>query len=750
MARPVRYTFILVLVALSTAMAAVGGWRFARASAPVSGPIILISVDALRADRLGAYGASNSRTPAMDTLATDGVVFERAYSPSPQTLPAHASLLTGRLPFRTGVRDTVGFALPPREETIAEVLRGRGYDTAAIVSSYALRQETGIDQGFAFFDDELTEDPSMAVGPLVRDGTEAQQIAEHWLETARTDRAFLFLHLHGAHSPHRPLDGDLDLAGRYDHAVAYSDEAVGGLIQYLKSHQLYDQSTIILTSDHGEGLGDHGEQGHGLLLYEEAVRVPLIIKPAAGEGRVRRVPDLVQLVDLVPTIADLARAPLPDDLDGESLAPLLEGEGERLSPRLIYAESLFGHYHFGWSPMASLTDGRFRYIRTSRDELYDLEADPHEQVNLVMEQPERTARLRSALDALHPGTAFPRPPSFEAATAAEVFDGTGNDVRHRLEALGYVVGTWRTPTPDDGVLPDPKDKVAVLESYREAVDLAAGRQWLRAIEVLQVILRHDPGDADLWRRLAVTARRAGRHDRAVEAWRRAAARDPDDPGAPLGAAAALLHIGRLAEARAQAEAALVSAGDPEVDAKARAHELLARIALAQHDADAARSHADAALSLAPGRPLPEYVEGRLLFDRKRYADALPHFERALALLSDPAAGPIADLHLSAAETLVHLERHDEAEREFLEELARFPDNMRARTGLATLYDATGRAAEAADVIADLLLVHPTPDGYRAAAWLWTAFGQPKQAAAVRAESARVFPPAQASASRSRD
>jgi arylsulfatase A-like enzyme/Tfp pilus assembly protein PilF len=746
LARPFRYTFILVLVAVSTAMAAVGGWRFARASAPVSGPIILVSIDALRADRLRAYGGTSALTPAMDTLATDGVVFERAYSPSPQTLPAHASMLTGRLPFRTGVRDSVGVALPSREETIAEVLRGRGYDTAAIVSSYALRQETGIDQGFAFFDDNLTEDPSMAVGPLVRDGTEAQQIAEHWLETARTDRAFLFLHLHGAHRPYRSLDVDRSRAGRYDNAVAYADGAIGGLIQYLKSHQLYDQSTIILTSDHGEGLGDHGEQGHGLLLYEEAVRVPLIIKPAAGEGHVRRVPDLVQLVDLVPTIADFARAPLPDDLDGESLAPLLEGERERPSPRLVYAESLFGHSRFGWSPMASVTDGRFRYIRTSSDELYDLEADPQEQVNLVAERPDQAARLRSALDALDRGRAIPPSLPLETATAAEAFDQAGNDARHRLEALGYIAPTWRAPAPEDGILPDPKDKVAVLESYREAVDLAAGRQWFGAIDVLQATLRDDPANADLWRRLAAAASLAGRHDRAVEAWRRVVALDPDDLGAPLAAAAALLQIARLSEARGQAEAVLASAREQDVEAKTRAHELLARIALARRDPDTARSHADAGLSLTPGRPLPDYVEGRLLFDRKQYADALSHFERAIAALSDPAARSVADLHLSTAETLVHLERHDEAELEFLHELARFPYSMRARMGLATLYHATGRAGDAAGVITDLLLLHPTPDGYRAAVQLWTAFGQPKQAAAVRAEAARVFPTPRASAS----
>jgi arylsulfatase A-like enzyme/Tfp pilus assembly protein PilF len=740
LARPVRYTFILGLVAVSTAMAAVGGWRFARASAPVSGPIILISVDALRTDRLRAYGASGARTPAMDTLAGDGVVFERAYSPSPQTLPAHASLLTGRLPFRTGVRDTAGFALPPREKTIAEVLRDRGYDTAAIVSSYALRQETGIDQGFAFFDDGLTEDPSLAVGPLVRDSAEAQQIAEHWLESARTDRAFLLLHLHGAHAPRQPLDPAATATAAYDEAVIHADAAVGGVVQYLKSHQLYDQSTIILTSDHGEGLGDHGEEGHGLLLHDEALHVPLIIKPAAGEGRRRRVPDLVQIVDLVPTIADLARAPLPDDLDGESLTPLLE-EGGALPSRLAYAESLFGHYRFGWSPAAAVTDGRFRYVRTSREELYDLEADPREARDLAAALPGETARLRSALDLMAGNVGVPRMPVHDAATATDAIDGPGNEVRHRLEALGYVGRTRPAPPSTDGTEPEPNDQVAVVEWYRAAADFAARRQWLGAIDVLQRVVSHDPKSADAWRRLGAAWSLAGRYDRAADAYGRAAVLEPEDPGAPLGAAAALLQAGRLTEARTHAEAAVSLPGESGVEPKARAHELLARIALGQRDADGARAHAEAALDLEPGRPLPAYIEGRLLSDRRRYEEAMPHLERAMAALSDPATRPIADLHSTAAETLVSLKRHDEAERAFLDEIERFPYNLRARTGLASLYHATGRTEEAADVIADLLIVHPTPDGYRAAARLWTALGLPKQAAMVRAEAVRAFPPA---------
>jgi hypothetical protein len=194
-ARPLRFTFILVLTALGTGLAAVGGWRYARASAPVNGPIILISIDTLRADRLPAYGYQKIKTPALDALAADGAVFERAYSHSPQTLPAHASLLTGRLPFETGVRDNVGFVLKPNERLLPQMLRERGFATAGIVSAYTLRKETGIGQGFDFFDDgTLPASTEATVGqPLQRDGAEAAEIAERWLGQQESPRVFLFL-----------------------------------------------------------------------------------------------------------------------------------------------------------------------------------------------------------------------------------------------------------------------------------------------------------------------------------------------------------------------------------------------------------------------------------------------------------------------------------------------------------------------------------------------------------------------------
>ncbi len=359
MARLLRFTVILGLAALGTTLAAIGGWQYARASAPVNGPVILISIATLRTDHLPLYGYDRVKTPAIDALAADGTVFDRAYSHSPQTLPAHVSLLSGRLPFETGVRDEVGFTLKSSERLLPQMLRERGFTTAGIVSTNRLGRETGISRGFDFFDDEMPAGlaPSLE-GTARRDGVESEAIAERWLDQQRSSRVFLFLQLNDVHGPYATASEDAEDSS-YDAAVERSDKVVGRLIRFLKSHQLYDQSTIVLLSDHGEGLGDHGETEHGLFVYNEVIHVPLVVKQSAGLGGGRRIGTIVQHVDLVPTLLDLAKAPLPNSLRGRSLKPLLEN-GQLLENRLVYSEAGYGRHRFGWSGLASLTDGRFQ------------------------------------------------------------------------------------------------------------------------------------------------------------------------------------------------------------------------------------------------------------------------------------------------------------------------------------------------------------------------------------------------------
>jgi arylsulfatase A-like enzyme/predicted Zn-dependent protease len=723
--RPLRFIFILLLAALGTGLAAVGGWRYARASAPVSGPIIVISVDTLRADHLPAYGYTKVKTPAIDALAADSTVFERAYSHAPQTLPAHASLLSGQLPFETGVRDNVGFSVKPDVRMLPQMLRERGFTTGGVVSAYVLRKETGISQGFDFFDGEMPpSSPELSIGQVQRDGGQSEQIAEHWLDSIGTARAFLFLHLYEPHKPYAPPERFSAFAP-YDGEIAYTDEIVGRLLKYLKTHQLYDRSTIILLSDHGEGLGDHGEQEHGLFVYDEAIHVPLIIKQESNAGAGRRIADLVQHIDLVPTILDLVKAPGAANLRGRSLKPILEGTA-KLTPATIYSEALYARYHFGWSELTALTDERYRYIKAPREELYDLAHDPHERTNIAEERPQPRQALRSALDRVAGGATIQSPSTISA------------EARERLQALGYVGAQTDISAQPGSTLPDPKDKREVLERYRAAVDFASQRKWPQAIALLQQILRNEPEMADVWSQLAVFATRLDRFDLAVDAYKHYIALKPNEPTAYIGAAAGLLKLRKLDEARETASLAADVADEKDHRSKASAHEMLAKIALAKHDPDTAREEAELARAEDPTLPLPIFIDARLLYDQGKYEDALPGFVQAIDELKKSGTLQITELHFYAADTLARLERYPEAEREFIAELKYFPQNIRARGGLAMLYQASGKPEAASRMLDDMVRITPTPDSYALSARLNSMFGNRKQAESVKAEARRAF------------
>lgn len=732
MSRPIRFTFILGLAALATVFAAVGGWRFARASAPLNGPIIIVSIDSLRADRLPAYGYAGVRTPALDALAADGVIFERAYSHSPSTLPSHAAMLTGRLPFETGVRDNVGFTLKTSERSLAQMLRDRGYATGAVVSAFALRKATGIGSGFDFFDSDLRPDAAGAttVGHLKRDGAASEAIAERWLTSVGSARALLFLHLDEPHKPYVLPDRFGEYA-EYDGAVAYSDEIVGRLVRYLKSHQMYDRSTIVVLSDHGEGLGDHGEQQHGLFLYDEAIHVPLIVKQEGNAGAGRRVSAVVQHIDLVPTILELVKTSIPGGLRGRSLKPLLDGTGQ-VPARPVYSESLYARYQFGWSDLVAVTDERYRYVKAPAEELYDLSRDPHERTNLAGD-PSAAAQLktlRASLERLTAGAKMQ--PPVESLSA---------DERERLQALGYFGGRTLTPSSAGTAiadLEDPKDRVETVERYRAAIEVAGARRWREAIGRLQQILVDDPEMPGLWSQLAGFALRIDRFDLAADAFKHYAALTPASPDGYLGAATALLKQRKLDEARAMATRAADVAADTDRTSRASAFEILARIAVVRRDAEAARAEAARSNEEDPRSPVSAFIDARLLYEQGHFADALPLFEQALEQQKKAGGVALPDLHYYAADTYGRLDRSSEAETEFLAELHDFPYHLRARAGLATLYHAMSRDDEAASAIAEMTDVLPTPESYAAAARLWSLVGNQLQAEAIRAEMRERF------------
>ena len=378
-----------------------------RESSFQNAPVILISVDTLRADHLPAYGYTRVRTPNIDSLASQATLFEQAYSHSPQTLPAHTSILSGQLPFDHGVRDNIGFTVKPGQWFVQRALHDRGWPTGGFVSAYVLRSATGIHQGFDTFDSDLpAASPEMSIGQVQRDGAQTLAAAEKWLSARGSTPFFLFLHFYEPHKPYAP-PARFAQYDPYDGEIAYADELVGRLFDRLRAAKLFDRSTIVLLADHGEGLGDHGEQEHGMFLYRETTHVPLMVKLPGRRGA-RRVGTPVQHIDVAPTILDLLGMPARAELRGRSLRPLLDGTGT-LPDAGIYSEALYSRYHFGWSELYALTDSRYRLIRAPRDELYDLQRDPKETTSVAADRPQVKQAMRAALESLIARTSISTP-----------------------------------------------------------------------------------------------------------------------------------------------------------------------------------------------------------------------------------------------------------------------------------------------------------------------------------------------------
>jgi arylsulfatase A-like enzyme/TolA-binding protein len=694
-------------------------------STTAEGPVIIFSIDTLRADRLPAYGFKTISTPNIDRIVADGVLFENAYSHSPQTLPAHTSMLSGRLPFEHGVRDNIGFSVKPGERFIQHALKERGYTTGGFVSSYVLRKQTGIDQGFDTFDDELPPAPAdRPLGLLQRPGADTLAAAIGWLDRQPSAKMMLFVHIYEPHSPYMP-PARFTAANPYDGEVEHADEILGQLLDHLRAKDLYDRSTLVLVSDHGEGLGDHGEDEHGIFLYRETIRVPLIIKLPGSRGAGRRVATPVQHIDLPPTILDLT-GPRPgsapalsersESKGGRSLRPVLDGSGP-LAETAIYSESLSPRYHFGWSELYALSDERYRLIRAPRDELFDIQQDPGELTSIAAERPQARSAMRRVLDSLIADVSVSAP------------SAVSDDDRQKLAALGYVgTQTGSALTLPSDQLPDPKDKIGVLQKYKRATGLAGERRLAEATALYREILRDEPGMTDVWLQLAENYVRRGMTTEAVEAYREVVRRNPTDPAGLTGAASGLLRLGRLDEARAHAELAVETA--PAVS-----RELLARIAVERGDADAARREAQLARAADPSLPTPAFIEGLILHRQHQYAAALPHFLEAKQAVAARTV-QLPDVNYYIGDSLARLDRYAEAEAAFRDELRVVPNHIRAHAGLAMLYRATGRGSESDRAIAELIRHAPTAEGYTVAAQLWTMFGEPAKAAAVREESRR--------------
>ncbi len=645
--------------------------------------VVLISIDTLRADHLPVYGYAAGATPNIDRLAREGIVFQDVYSHCPLTLPSHASMLTGLLPARHGVRDNIGFQLGESHATLATRFRAAGWRTGAAVSAYVLRGATGIGRGFELYDDAIeVKGGSESIGTLQRDGAAAVDALSRWISGLGRARFFAFLHLYEPHSPYTPPPRYQGKGLPYDGEISYADELTGRLLQALRSAGLYDRAIVALTSDHGEGLNDHGEAEHGIFVYREAVHVPLVLHLPGGAHAGTRVAGSAGHVDLAATLLDLAGVSA-SGLDGVSLRPALEGAA--FAGHGVYSETFYPRYHLGWSELFAATEGRYRFVRAPRPELFDLTMDGGERRNIAGDRASVASAMDRWLDTQGAGAAAARPDEVPA------------DVREKLQALGYVGGT--SAREASGPLPDPKDHVAAYEDFKRALALRLGGQREEAVAQLRRVVRDNPDMRDAWEMLGATLVELDRRGEAVAALDRTIALDPTSPEPHLALARILVLEGRRDAALQHAEiAARRDAG--------KAYELMAQIMLDLNRPDPAADYARRSVQADGRRVMSHYTLGVVAQRAGRYEEALSDFRRAEEANRLQQGSVVLALHARMADCLARTGREPEAEREFQAEIAAIPWSREGRVGLAMLYRSQGRDAEARAVLEGLVSSTP--------------------------------------------
>lgn len=496
---PALWGALTAAVVVAAALALGLLWR---GESPAEPPwnVVLITLDTTRADRLGCYGA-RQKTPTIDALASRGVRVERCFAAVPLTLPSHASLMTGLTSARHGVHDNGPERVPREAHTLAEVLKGHGYVTAAVVGAFVLDRQFGLDQGFDQYDDQMPDNPAESrFSDAQRNAAQVTDAALAWLAEKRNAPVFLWVHYFDPHAPYFPPDYNPKLATLepYDAEIAYVDAQLKRLLNGVE-RQLGAQTLIILTADHGEGLGQHGELTHGLFTYNQTLRVPLIVRfpDALHGGRVVHEP--ASLIDVMPSVLAWLKFAEPATLDGVPL-PLEDAAApNEMPPRPLYFENRFPTNMYGWSAVEGIVLGRHKYIRAPRSEVYDLEQDPGERNNLFEVNSELSQRLMKAFEEV-----AARHDSLPAlsASAADVSD----DELKRLRSLGYV-GAGKpssgAPTPPPENLPDPKDMVAVYQQIQDVSILFDRDQSAQATEILVNVL--EAGDPANKRALRLAA-----------------------------------------------------------------------------------------------------------------------------------------------------------------------------------------------------------------------------------------------------
>jgi arylsulfatase A-like enzyme/Flp pilus assembly protein TadD len=447
--------------------------------------VLLITIDTLRPDHLFCYGYHEIQTPAIDSLAVDGIRFVQAYTPIPITLPSHSVILTGTYPMMNGMHDFSGNNLNPQQATLATVLKARGYDTGAVIAAAVLDRRFGLNHGFDFYYDhfDFSRLAESNLDLMERPANQVIDQALSWLAGHRKKPFFLWVHLYDPHHPYKPPApfNKQYKANLYDGEIAFTDTQLARLLRYLKQQQLYQKTLVVLTGDHGEGLGEHGEKTHGFFIYNSTLHVPLIIKPPQGRKMAANVrTEQISLVDLMPTLLGVLKIPVPPKVQGKNLAENLTAGGP-LKGSPLYSETYLPRIHFNWSELRGLNVPGFHFIDGPKAELYDLSHDPGELKNLYAEKQGVSGELRGQL------TAIIRQYTSDIPMAQK--STLDPALAMRLQSLGYTALAAGDTTPvSDPKLPDPKDRIQVYETVTEAIDASQHGRFQESIAALKSTL----------------------------------------------------------------------------------------------------------------------------------------------------------------------------------------------------------------------------------------------------------------------
>jgi arylsulfatase A-like enzyme/cytochrome c-type biogenesis protein CcmH/NrfG len=518
--------------------------------------LLLITIDTLRADRVGAYGYTRARTPRLDALARSGAVFERAYAAAPITLPSHATILSGRYPPGHGARDN-GMKVSPATPTLATILKAQGFRTAAFVAAFPLDHQFGLDRGFDVYGDRLPRD-RMGRPTNERSAADVVNDATAWLRSQPepsgaqpSGPVFLWTHFF---EPHAPYEGDPSrpVADRYDEEVATVDREIGRLLDAF-GDRLHD-TLVVAAGDHGEAFGEHGEYAHSIFVYDTTLRVPLII---AGPGiGARRIRDATTLADIAPTVGRQLGIGIKD-VDGADLSRAMAGEA--IAVRELYAESFAPLLEFGWAPLRAVRSGSWKFVAAPRPELYDVDRDAAEARNVVG----ANADVARGLDLRVSRYSTDAPPNLGLGGAGSNATGPDAAAADRLRALGYAAGSRSGGDPSAGPRPDPKDR---RELAARIAQVTSGElQGAALVAALEGIVRDDPRNGQAHLRLGYARMQAGDCTGAEPEFHAAVEAGLPSADAHLGLAGCLGRRNDLAGAeRALNEARRLEPGNPVI------------------------------------------------------------------------------------------------------------------------------------------------------------------------------------------